>query len=68
MSINDEADAWLDKWTRALPKYGKDQKYWDKVLEIAGRFIDKHGKTGRVAIVNRLEVLELRWSDLNGKK
>lgn len=64
--IISEADAWYGKWIRALPKYGKDDAYWSKVIEIAGRFAEDNGLLGRALMLNRMEELEKEWSRLNG--
>lgn len=66
LKIINEADAWFQKWIKALPKYGNDQRYWNKVLEVAWNFSKKYGTLGYVLMIRRVEVLEKKWSDLNG--
>lgn len=61
--IISEADAWYQKWLKALPKYGKDQSYWNKILEIADAAT---GDLAHAVMFRRVKELEKEWSHLTG--
>ena len=65
--IRREADAWYDRWKRAMPKHGKEDDYWMHIAKITNEFSEKYGRYGAYLMCSRYDLLEKEWRALNGR-
>lgn len=61
--IESEADTLYDTWRKYLYDWGARDAYWNRIIEQAQEFSDKHGDYGKHCIIARTQVLEKVWRE-----